>query len=50
MCDPNVWTVYNGTLYIFFSQGIKSTWSGDKSGNVGNADLNWANRGYDNPR
>ena len=47
--DPDAWSVYNGRLYICMSKAARSAWSGDKDGNIASADLNWANKGYDNP-
>ena len=39
--DPEAFTLYNGALYLNFSQGVKRRWERDKDGYIEAADANW---------
>ena len=39
--DPDAWTVHDGKLYLNYSKGVRSQWSGDIPGNIKKGDANW---------
>ncbi len=39
--DPEVWTIYNDTLYLNVSKGIQRRWEKDKDGFIAKSEANW---------
>lgn len=39
--DPELWSIYNGKLYLSYDEDIVEKWEKDKQGIVSRADKNW---------
>lgn len=39
--DPNAFTIYDGKLYLFDSEGVKNDWLSNPSENLKQCDTNW---------
>jgi len=39
--DPHAWTVYNGKLYLNYSQSVKTTWLKNIELNIARANKHW---------